>query len=404
MNIDVQANDRMTSWDIHVTQVSTPSNGTVKIAEDGGYIVYTPLSNWYGTDVFTYAHSNMLSASQYETVTVTIDPVNDPPEILTTDLGVATEDEPYEHDLQADDIDEGQGLTWSFDTDAVWLSIDTLTNELTGLPLYMHVGTYWVNISVTDSSDSSTWRMFTLEVLQISDHVPVWLETPGDQDLMEGDPLFLVVLAEDMDGHRLTYGLTSTPTSDIAITPETGAISWLATVPGTFALEITATDGTQTITHELTVTVDARPGPPVTPDNKVPVVQDVSDTNVTAGEAFTVSLSGSDGDVWDAANLTFTLKSGPVGLVVSADGEVLWLPTDSQEGTHQVEVELSDSKDIVTASFDVEVLKAPQVNDGNGGGGNGGDTSDDYLWLVMILAVVVVVLAVVMLMMYVRQR
>ncbi|MCJ2540570.1 MAG: putative Ig domain-containing protein, partial [Candidatus Thermoplasmatota archaeon] len=106
----------------------------------------------------------------------------------------------------------------------------------------------------------------------------------------------------------MTYGLTSTPSSGMRINPATGAIRWLDAVPGEYAVQITASDGEETITHDLTVEVAE---PLVPPANKVPVILEVEVGNATAGVAFTLTLSGSDEDPWDAANLTFTLVSGP---------------------------------------------------------------------------------------------
>ncbi len=61
-----------------VAQVGTPGHGTVRIVE--ATVTYTPALNFAGTDAFTYTISDgALTATARVTVTVT--PVNDPPEI-----------------------------------------------------------------------------------------------------------------------------------------------------------------------------------------------------------------------------------------------------------------------------------------------------------------------------------
>jgi hypothetical protein len=222
------------------------------------------------------------------------------------------------------------------------------------------------------------------------------VSTPDDQELMEGDLLLLDAYAQDDDGDDLTYALTSTPSSEIGITPRTGAIRWLEAVPGTYEIEVTVTDGEETVTHGFTVLVEEEPIV-VPPENKVPVIQQVAGAEATAKEPFTLSLSGSDADPWDTGNLTFTLVSGPEGMIVSADGSILWLPTGDDVGTHPVVVGLSDSKNSTTMEFDVEVVKSTEDEDGT-------ESSDGYMWMAIALVLVVVVLVALLVLMYVRQQ
>jgi hypothetical protein len=222
---------------------------------------------------------------------------------------------------------------------------------------------------------------------------PTWLSTPGDQTLEDGDLMFLDALAEDEDGDRLVYGLTSTPASDMVINPATGAIRWLDAEPGEYTVQLTASDGEETISHEFAVSVAE---PVVPPANKVPTILEFVVENATVGAAFTLELEGADGDPWDGDNLTFTLVSGPAGMIVSADGAILWLPSKEQVGTHPVVIELSDSKNSTTAEFDVEVLEPEKERVEEEG--------DDYMSLVVALAIIVVLLVVLMLWMYMKQR
>ena len=162
---------------------------------------------------------------------------------------------------------------------------------------------------------------------------------------------------------------------------------------------MTATDGSETIGHVLQVSVGTLPEPPVPPENGVPVIGAVQDKTAMVNGTFTLALTSSDPDAWDSVNLTFKLVSGPEGLVVSAEGVVLWLPAHDQVGEHEVVVSLGDTKDATTRSFNVVV----EAVDGDGDGveptteGNGD-------WLVVALAIVIVVLVVLMLWMYMGHR
>ena len=58
--------------------VSGPSHGTLTLNPDGSFS-YTPAADYSGTDSFTYRVSDGQSDSNVATVTITINPVNDPP-------------------------------------------------------------------------------------------------------------------------------------------------------------------------------------------------------------------------------------------------------------------------------------------------------------------------------------
>jgi hypothetical protein len=121
---------------------------------------------------------------------------------------------------------------------------------------------------------------------------------------------------------------------------------------------LTATDGAANITHRFNLTVNKLPVPPA---NNIPKIDTVTVAPVKAGQTFTLKINGSDADGWDARNLTFRLVSGPAGMIVSADGSVLWMPAKGQVGSHTVVVALSDGKDSATTTFTVEVRKPSAV-------------------------------------------
>jgi sugar lactone lactonase YvrE len=79
-------------------------------------LTYTPNANWFGTDSFTYNITNGTEVSDYATVTVTVNPVNDIP--VTEDIATETdEDVAVAITLTGTDAD-GDYLTYSIQTDA----------------------------------------------------------------------------------------------------------------------------------------------------------------------------------------------------------------------------------------------------------------------------------------------
>ena len=61
-----------------VTVTSGPANGSTSVNPDGS-IDYTPDPNFFGSDSFTYEVCDFSGACDTATVTITVDPVNDPP-------------------------------------------------------------------------------------------------------------------------------------------------------------------------------------------------------------------------------------------------------------------------------------------------------------------------------------
>jgi len=88
--------------------------------------------------------------------------------------------------------------------------------------------------------------------------------------------------------------------------------------------------------------------------NKAPVI--ISDPIITATEdqlySYQVEASDSNGDT-----LTYSSIVKPEGMYINSEnGLITWTPTNDQVGTHRVVVEISDGKQSVTQSFEVEVF------------------------------------------------
>ena len=122
--LDVLANDRTTSGDLTITNVTSAIQGLVQITPDGRDLRYIPPANWSGNVSISYRHSDMDDATPWPVVNITVNPVNDVPVISTVDVVVATEDEEYKVQYEATDADPDDTLIWSFDSDAEWLTFE----------------------------------------------------------------------------------------------------------------------------------------------------------------------------------------------------------------------------------------------------------------------------------------
>lgn len=95
--IDVLANDNAGPADepqtLTVSAVGTPDQGgTVQIGDGGANVVYRPRADFFGTEKFTYTARDSAGATAVGTVTVTVTPVNDPPDAVDDTFGGILED------------------------------------------------------------------------------------------------------------------------------------------------------------------------------------------------------------------------------------------------------------------------------------------------------------------------
>ncbi|MCK5560674.1 MAG: Ig-like domain-containing protein, partial [Thermoplasmata archaeon] len=103
---------------------------------------------------------------------LTVININDFPVITTEDIITAYEDIYYENDYDAIEIDIGDSISWSLQTNASWLEIDSETGLVQGIPDNSDVGTYWVNVTCTDNNEGFDFHYFELTVINTND-VPI---------------------------------------------------------------------------------------------------------------------------------------------------------------------------------------------------------------------------------------
>ena len=96
-----------------VTLVTPPSNGTVIFDPVTGDATYTPNAGFNGTDTYVYQVCDdgfpLPAACDQATVTITVDPVNDPP-VAVDDSETTNEDTPVVIDVTDNDDDSNDPL------------------------------------------------------------------------------------------------------------------------------------------------------------------------------------------------------------------------------------------------------------------------------------------------------
>ena len=192
VDINVVAND--TDPDagdtLSVTGIATqPTNGTAAIKTlSTTEVTYTPKQDFNGADSFTYTLSD---GTATDTGTVTVNPVNDPPEFATaTDTRQVDENTAGGVDIggavSATDVDDS-ALTYSLDgTDAVSFSIGASSGQISTSASLDHETrpSYEVTVSVHDGKDAGGNADTTIDnTITITD-----VEEPGMVSFTSSQP------------------------------------------------------------------------------------------------------------------------------------------------------------------------------------------------------------------------
>jgi VCBS repeat-containing protein len=180
------------------------SNGALTLNPDGSFD-YTPDPDFFGTDIFTYVANDGMDDSNIATVTITVDPVNDPP--------VSDPNGPYMGTAGAPVSFDGSG---SFDVDGTIVAYDwDFGDGGTGSgvnPTYTYAaaGLYTVTLTVTDDGGATDTAATTADISAAPNTPPVANDdayaTDEDTQLIVAAP---GVLANDTDadGDPLTAAL-----------------------------------------------------------------------------------------------------------------------------------------------------------------------------------------------------
>ncbi|MCK5561036.1 MAG: putative Ig domain-containing protein, partial [Thermoplasmata archaeon] len=216
-----------------------------------GILMGTPLNDDVGEYWVNVSVNDGNGDNDWSNFSLTVNNVNDPPNISTVDVNVANVNELYSVDYNAIDIDPTNDiLTWLLTTNASkWLTINPISGVLSGTPTPSDMGEYWVNVTVNDGNGGSDWHYFILMVKLI----PIFNQNPvintADITTTPVDKLYSVKYQATDD---------RTPFEKLEWSMETNA-SWLSFDTLTRILSGTPTDNDVGI-YWINISVDDREG------------------------------------------------------------------------------------------------------------------------------------------------
>jgi probable HAF family extracellular repeat protein len=297
-----------------------------------------------------------------ETFTITVNEVNQPPELDPVPSQAVDANDTLRFVATARDADlPEQPLTfaiWGEDVElpaVQGIAIDPVSGEVTWTPTDDQVGDHPATIEVTDGAGGSDAVTFTIRVAPDPSNLPPVIEPIDDVTVDEGTLVTIVPVVYDPDEDPFELDWGEVPEGSVI----NGIYEWTPTEaqgPGVYPITLTATDDRGgTTARSFTITVDEV--------NEPPAIDPVDDQSVEAGAPLAFTVEASDPDI-PVQDLTFNLRDAPTGASIDATtGDFSWTPTSDQLGEHVFDLIVSDGVDTATQQLTITVTAPETVTD-----------------------------------------
>ncbi len=311
-----------------------------------GLISWTPTPGSPASAAVTLQAYNLRGGFIDQDFTIAVAGVNLPP-VFAALAAVTNGQEGQQVQVSVSATDpQGAPLVYWADNLPPGASFDPIAAVLSWTPGFGQAGTY-TNVSFTVSDGTN--RVSESTTLLIAPSVPTPnLTRPLDRTVREGDPIRFQIVASDPAGNPLTYSSNFVP-GGVNIDPITGLFTWTPDFNqhGVYAIPITVSNGTNSVTKTFTVTVlnvNAAPvfsdlGPFQDPEGNTLQFDAIAfDPN---NPAFIPQARLVDGSLapleGTAPTLTYTVSGMPDGATFDAvTGLFTWTPDYSTSGTFTV--------------------------------------------------------------------
>ena len=350
----VLANDTDADGDLITARlVSGPAHGALSLNRDGT-LAYTPDPDFHGTDTFTYRANDGTTDGNLATVSIIVDPVNDPP-TANADAATTADNASVAVPVLANDTDlDGDSPTVTGLTQpSHGTAVVNADNTVTYTPAGNFAGTDTFTYTIGDGHGGSATGTVTIRILPriTIDDVTV---TEGDAGTVFAD--FVIRLSNPSPD---TVDVTGGTADDTATTPAdysavVGSIGTFA--PGVTAQTIrvivngdTLAEGDETFFVDLSdpssavITRGRGIGTILDDENSPPVGIDDAATTMPEDTPKAVAVLANDTDA-DGNPLTVTGVTQPSHgtAVVNADNTVTYTPAANYNGADSFTYTIGD--------------------------------------------------------------
>lgn len=339
------ANDR--GEHLRLLGVDAPAHGSVAVNGDGS-LTYTPRPDFHGSDSFGYTVGDGGSGGDRAIVTVTVQPVNDPPGAVDDSIALA-EDTAHSFAPLANDADpDGDSLVLLEVTQPRFGQTALLADgQVRYTPRPDFSGADRFSYVVGDGQSRSV-GLVSVTVAAQNDPPEVGLDLLATA---EDTPLLFDPLANDFDADSdpLALVAVSRPLSGTATLQTDGRVRYspAADIFGNDRFSYSVSDGSQTVTG----TVRLR----VAPVNDPPRAQ--PDAAIASTEPVTIPVLANDSDA-DGDSLFVEDVGQAKGSVVWSEGAITYRAAPGFTGSDVFTYSVSDGQASVIGTVSVRVATA----------------------------------------------
>lgn len=339
-----------------LTTPVSPSNGSLTINGDKT-ITYKPNLNFNGTDSFTYQLADA-AASDTGVVTVTVNPVNDPPSITNLVYDHTTlEDTPKTVTFKVTDVDNSlsssnvtitRGNTTLLPDGSVVISGTGEDISVVLTPAANLSGSSIQTVTVTDGTYSAT-QNFNLTVAAVNDIPVANADTASTNE--DNSVTFNVVTNDtDVEAGTLTVVSFTNPAHGTIVNNRDGTLTYSPSSNwnGTDSFTYTIADSNNgQATATVTMTVNPVNDAPNAVTDSATIVED---------NAVTLNLLTNDSDV-EGSTLTLTDVSAPSKgtFVNNGGGSITYTPNADQNGLDSFTYTVSDGELTSTGTVNIQI-------------------------------------------------
>lgn len=243
VTVSVRSNDTDVEGDnLLITDVTQGTKGSVGI-NNGATVTYTPNANANGSDSFTYTIWDGNGLTDTATVSITINPVNDPP-IAVNDSAATLEDVSVPISVLANDSDVDGTISVTSVTQGTKGSVTTNGTLVTYIPALNTSGADAFTYTISDGQGGTATAAVTVSVSPVND-AP--LAVPDNGATRENVSISISVLANDTDveGNSLTLVSATTPANGSTSAQPNGTVIYTPqpNFTGTNTFTYTMSDG-----------------------------------------------------------------------------------------------------------------------------------------------------------------
>ena len=329
---------------------STPEHGTVSVG-DGGELTYTPEADFSGADSFTYSATDGGGLRDVATVTINVNPTNDPP-TAGDDSVNAKEDEAVTINVLENDADpDGDSLSVSIIEGPQHGNIvvnDDNTVTYTPAADYNNPSEpdgFVYNIS--DGQLNATAKV-TVKVTPSNDKPKA---NDDEATTNEDEAVAINVLAndKDVDEDDLTVEVSQPPGNGSVTVNDDKTITYTPNdnFNGSDSFEYRISDGKQDDTAKVTITVNAVNDAPTAANDEAAT---------DAGVSVTINVLDNDSDP-DNDSLTIAIADGPAnGAAQIVDNTVVYTPNAEFGGSETITYSVTDGISTTVATISISVV------------------------------------------------